>query len=172
MPRLFIVLFASLITGCSNLPSMFTEPMARAPTLQQASSSPGEHLGQRIRWSGVFLTQSTVQGDTWLELVTDPYSPNHLRFFVQLPATRLDDLAPGRELTVVGELTEPVRQVMDDQTKQFPAVAVGDTAQLLWHAKPPIRGALVDPIHDAYTSHDNHPWYRCRVLPGRLLHCQ
>lgn len=172
MPRYLTVLFASLIAGCSNLPNMFTEPMREAPTLQQASSEPAKHLDQRVRWTGIFLTQSKVNDDTWLELVTDPYSPNHLRFFVQLPNTQLEDLAPGRELTVVGTLADPVQQIIEDRTKQYPAVSVQDTEQLLWHAKPPIRGAMIDPIHDAYTSHDNHPWYRCNVLPGRLLHCR
>jgi len=165
------LLLAALLGGCAGLPPMFTEPMPDAPGLAAASAAPQAHVGERVRWRGVFLTARRIDDDALLELVDDVRSPGR-RFFIQLPGELPEGERLGRELTVVGRLAEPLREEVGGRVSHFPVVEVESSKQLLWHTRAPQWHYADHPLYHPVYPYLDYPWYRCERLPGGYWRCR
>jgi starvation-inducible outer membrane lipoprotein len=168
---------ASLLLGClwlascSTLPAQFTEPLPEMPSLAAASAAPQQAIGERVRWRGVFLSVSQYQDEQWLELVDEPYSATHRRFYARLRDAQLASIKPGEEMTVVGVLGQPLVQRNAAGEREYPVIEVPDIEHLLWHPQPPAQGFVINQGFGAYWIIGDFPWHRCHVRPGGFMDC-
>ncbi|GEM_PF-5743423 len=161
-------LIAALLSACAGLPRMFTEPMPDAPDIAAVSAAPQSHVGERVRWRGVFLTARQIGDNGLLELVDDARAPAR-RFFVQLPGGAPSGEQPGRELTVVGRLAEPLREEIGGRVSHFAVIEVESSEQLLWHTPATRWHYANQPLYHPYL---DFPWYRCERLSGGYWRCR
>ncbi len=147
MFRLLIVLMIStMVTGCNTIPAQIQgdyQPLS----IQQArnlESSPN------VRWGGVIAKVDNQNNQSVIEIVAKPLGssarPNDVdasggRFLAIIP----DFIDPvvyekGREITVVGQLSDMIEGKVGDMTYMYPVVRV--TGHYLWKKRP-----LVKEVH-------------------------
>jgi len=162
--KTFLYLLALfVISGCA---SQVPAPIAKAPavplSVTEAKGTPGQHIGQDVRWGGEIISIENQPAQTWVEVVSRELRSNGRpiansqssgRFIASFqgfidPAV----YTPGRLLTIAGTIQGETTRTIGEYSYLFPVVAI--TASHLW--EPPSETAP-PPYPPPWWYYD--PWY-------------
>ncbi|NVK21377.1 MAG: Slp family lipoprotein [Kangiellaceae bacterium] len=172
-----IVAATALLSACMSAPrSVQTD----VPTVSfiQVAQSPNAHVGQEVQWGGIIARVENLERDTMVEIVNLPldYQARPVanqqtggRFIARVPGF-LDPMIyqQGKEITIVGQLSEPMPGKVGQHEINFPVV---DTrGHHLWQERPAHRHIEVYSTWDPFWFyHRPYFWpyhYRYRVYHG------
>lgn len=136
------------LAGCaSKVPVEIREPVPGSPALKEVLTDPAAFSGARVRWGGTIVEVENKQDATLIQVVgrklesegrpeDKDRSPG--RFMAQV-AGFLDPaiFAPGRQLTVMGILQDPVTREIGEYEYELPVVRA--RVHYLWPRKEPER---------------------------------
>jgi outer membrane lipoprotein len=127
-----------LLVGCaaSNTYDPIRDADFKGPSLQavRAGVDPDAFKSARVRWGGVIAKIENHRAETWLEIVEHPLersgrprdvSASEGRFIARITGF-LDPTiyAAGRQITVIGTLTDEIQRTIGEYPYQFPVIAV------------------------------------------------
>ncbi|MEE4379616.1 MAG: Slp family lipoprotein [Candidatus Competibacteraceae bacterium] len=153
-----------MLAGCANSGGYnpLRDTAFKGPTLQTVRTElgPDSYKGSRVRWGGEIARVENQRTETWLEVVEKPLqrsgrprdvNTSEGRFIARISGF-LDPAiyAAGRQITVIGKLTDKIQRTIGEYPYQFPVVAV-DNYQL-WEVR---RDPEVIYYHDPFWG----PWY-------------
>lgn len=162
---LLMIVAAALLSACASSPTIFNQPMPNAPDLKQVNQDIDRYKGSRVRWGGVIASLKNQQDETWIELVQYRLDrrgrpidgDSHGRFFVKIAGfLEPREYAIGREMTVVGEVTQTITQKIGTHNYVYPVVEVSGGEFMLWnqlHAYRdyyPYSARFYDPFYDPF----------------------
>ncbi len=159
-----------LVAGCVSTPEPLRGSFA-AVTQQQAQTE--NATGQRVRWGGEIISTTPHQNETCIEalgraLDNDtgrPISSDDTQGrFIACAQGFYDPsvYAKGREMTVVGTLSEAVNKKIGEYDYRYPRVAVEQL--YLWAKRPqytptpPYYGPFYDPFYDPFLYNQFRRW--------------
>lgn len=139
--RLILVLTLTLIlSACASGPRFEGASMDSEVTPAMVASEPEPWISSQVIWAGVIISTENLSDYTELEVLSYPLRQNQRpdlrkaaqgRFIVRVPGyLESADFAPGREVTVFGELLELLPGRVGQASYQFPVVAT--QAPYLW----------------------------------------
>ncbi len=112
----------------------------RKTTPQQATADIGAVRGRTVAWGGIIVNARNLQNATQIEVLGYPLDPDNrpdtkaapLGRFLALHPGYLEtaDYSPGRQLTVVGDITETREGTVGEARYVYPVVAT--TRLHLW----------------------------------------
>jgi len=145
----------------------------KGPALQtvRAALDPDTFKDTRVRWGGEIAKVENQRAETWLEIVEHPLqrsgrprdvSNSEGRFIARITGF-LDPAIydAGRQVTVIGTLTDKIQRTIGEYPYQFPVVTVENYQ--LWEER---RDPEVIYYHDPFWS----PWYWPRPYYYRYRH--
>ncbi len=162
---LLLIVAAALLGACASSPTIFNQPMPNAPDLKQVNQDIDKYKGSRVRWGGVIASLKNQQDETWIELVQYRLDrrgrpidgDSHGRFFVKIAGfLEPREYAIGREMTVVGEVTQTITQKIGTHNYVYPVVAVNGGEFMLWNQlnayrdSYPYSARFYDPFYDPF----------------------
>jgi outer membrane lipoprotein len=154
----------SLLGGCATQGGYdpFRDTDFKGPTLQavRTGSDPNTFRNTRVRWGGSIAGVENRRAETWVEIVQHPLGDSGRpragaagegRFIARIGGF-LDPAiyAEGRQITVIGPLTDSVQRNIGEYPYQFPVVTAEQYR--LWEER---REPEVIYYHDPFWD----PWY-------------
>ncbi len=139
---LWVVVAVSL-SACATAPQGIRTPI-EGPTVLAAVQNADRYAGERVRWGGTIVEVENQRTETWIQIVARRLqrggrpidsSTTTGRFFAQVPGfVEPEEYQRGREITVVGTLTQGVTRNIGKYPYQFPVVQIDDL--YLWAPLP------------------------------------
>lgn len=140
-----------LLAACASTPRFETEGVRTDITPQAAVRTSAGELGQEVLWGGVIVESRNLRDATQFEILSYPLGEDQRpdtnkqprgRFLAVQPGyAETADFAPGRLITVRGQLQEQVRGRIGEADYTYPVVAIEDLE--LWRpqtvAEPRLR---------------------------------
>lgn len=129
-----------LATACASHPPFEDAAVATSLTPEAVLAKPLQSKGSLVLWGGTIVAARNLEGYTELEVLSYPLKENQRPDLEQVPQGRFKarrpgyletvDFAPGRQVTVKGQVNEPVTGSVGETSYQF---AVIDVQQIeLW----------------------------------------
>ena len=120
-----------MLSACVSVPNSI-ESVEQGVGFIQVAQQPNAYVGQEIRWGGIVARVENLEQDTLVEIVNLPldYQARPManqqtggRFIARVPGF-LDPIIyqQGKEITVVGQLTEPMPGKVGQHEIIFPVV--------------------------------------------------
>lgn len=165
-----IVVAAGLLSGCVSVPSAVQGDF---PPLSIQQARQGE-IKQSVRWGGVIAKVSNEEQQSVIEIVAKPLSSSSRpidkdqtggRFLAILPEF-VDPLIyeKGREITVVGQLSEVIEGKVGEMKYLYPVVIV--TGHYLWQPRSEMKEYhYIGPSYWPYPYY-YYPHWRFHPGPG------
>lgn len=137
--RLCLLLLPLLVAACAaNKPRFPTEGINAQVTPQAVTA--GKAAGQAVLWGGVIINSSNLANATQVEVLAYPLGENQRPDIDRPPSGRFlavkpgyletADFAPGRLITIRGEVTETTVGKIGQADYTYPVVRIEDSQ--LW----------------------------------------
>ncbi|MFP4648754.1 MAG: Slp family lipoprotein [Halorhodospira sp.] len=177
MARRILVLALALwwLIGCAgSVPEAVRSAPEGAPSLERVRAAPQAHEGETVRWGGEVAEVRNEAEATWLEIVQRPLGRHgeprrredrsEGRFLARVdgflePTT----YAPGRRVTVMGQIDGTVDGTIGEYDYRYPVVAVAE--RHLWPVKQ-VPAARPPSGYDPWYAPWYSPWYYGPRYPG------
>lgn len=138
-----LILSLLLLAGCASQPPLDVAGTEPALTPQAAVAARAE--GQRVLWGGVIVNSTNLADATRLEVLAYPLGDDQRPVRTRAPLGRFiafrsgyletADYAPGRKVTLSGELQGVTEGKIGEATYTYPVVEI-DQLQLWPQAQP------------------------------------
>lgn len=135
---LLVLVFASLVGACAK-PKLDDTGINKSLTPASAVADIAAARGQTVRWGGVIISSTNLKDDTQLEVLAYPLDDDGrprgdaapLGRFLAIRRGYLEtlDYAPGRAVTLTGQVQETRENKVGDASYKYPVLAV-DQARL------------------------------------------
>lgn len=139
---LFVLLLASLTGACAHQSKLDDTGINKSVTPASAASDIATARGQKVRWGGVIITSTNLKDNTQLEVLAYPLddkgrprrdeSPLGRFFAVGHGYLETLDYAPGRMVTLTGQVQDVRENKVGEASYKYPVLAI-DQARL-WSA--------------------------------------
>jgi outer membrane lipoprotein len=133
---LLLLLTALLLSACATGPRYPTEGVELALTPQQAIAEADILRGKSVLWGGMIINSINLASHTRLEILAYPLDSNQhpqtdsapLGRFLLFKSGYLEtvDFAPGRLVTVRGQLDGATSGIVGETSYTYPQVRTGD----------------------------------------------
>lgn len=168
LARLIWLVSMLTLAACAGVPDKLDHEGVVEVTPTQARS--GDATGSRVRWGGEIITTRAGDEETCLEILRRPLDrrgrpetgDTQLGRFIACTSEFLDPFVhkTGREITVVGQVTDPVEGRIDEHHYRYPALKI--EALHLWAPQqqpdPRYRDPYWDPFWDPFWHPRWDPW--------------
>lgn len=131
-----MVLLALALAACATGPRYDTAQVDPDLTPQRLAADAPDHVDQPVVWGGVIVASENLEDRTRLEVLAYPLDrsqrprtgqPPRGRFLVEHPGyLETADYAPGRSLTVQGQVDEVVDGRIGEAAYRYPRVVPDD----------------------------------------------
>lgn len=167
--RLLACLAALAVYGCASVPETITTPVS-GPDVRQVRTNPDRHVGERIRWGGTITEVKNLQDRTVVTVVArrttrrgEPLGdePSTGRFLLEVNRfLDPEEYKTGRQITVVGTISEIRSGKIDQYAYDYPVVRAEDL--YLWAEYVRRRDPYPYPYYGwpYYDPFWGHPWHR------------
>jgi len=143
------IVLLSTLAGCASLGSVIPKDLKAgvSPELsfREVSQNPSGAIGKTVLWGGTLIEVVPHGEGTRLEILQKPLGyrdrpvgtdESEGRFFVERPSLFLDPAVyeKGREVTIVGEITEERKEMIGELEYRYPVVLASYVH--LWKKRP------------------------------------
>ncbi len=154
---------SAILAACVTAPEPIRTPVG-GPTVAMVLQNPERYAAALVRWGGTIVETENRKTETWLEIVARRLERNGRplatggtpgRFIAKVPGFLEPELYQrGRDITVVGKLTDSLTRAIGEYPYRFPVVAVA--AHYLWETAP-----VYEPLYDFpyYWDPFYYPWW-------------
>lgn len=139
-----LVVLLLVLAGCANKPRFETTGVDTDTTPQAAARDLGSVQGREVLWGGVIVSTSNLSDATQIEVLAYPLDKRQRpitergptgRFIARKPGyLESADYAPGRLITVRGQVEESLVGKVGDASYTYPVIDLADSQ--LWDREP------------------------------------